>query len=79
MDTSEIVLGSEADANAVLEAMNGLLKNYEIVSFADMLDLVGIASNFNDARIGWTTLEGVQVKPSKGGFILDLPPTKSLD
>lgn len=70
----EIVLQSKEDAHSVLEAMHGLLEQYELVTFADMLDLCGIASTFGDQKIGWTTLSlDVEIKEAKDGYILDLP------
>jgi hypothetical protein len=76
--TDEIVLASENEANAVLSAMKDILNKYEQVTFADLLELVGIASVYKDNRIGWTSLRNVEVKAVKDGFILDLPSTKEL-
>jgi hypothetical protein len=73
MDTSEIVLETESEAQAVLDAMKDILRKYEVVTFADMLELVGIASVFTDNKIGWTGLRTAQIKPLRGGYILDLP------
>lgn len=78
MDTSEIVLSSEAEANDVLKAMQGILKNYEVVTFADLLELVGLSSTFADNKLGWTRLINVEVKPVKDGYILDLLPPKAV-
>lgn len=78
MNTTEIVLSSEADAETVREALLKLLAQYEVVTFADYLDLVGLSSTFSDARIGWVELNDIPIKPLKGGFVLFLPEPKSL-
>lgn len=79
MNSSEIVIQTEREAYAVLDAMKSLLGQYEVVTFADFLELVGIASTFADNKIGWDGLKTASVKPVDGGFILDLPPTKQVN
>lgn len=74
----EIVLQSEEDAHNVLDAMKKLLDQYEQVTFADMLELCGIASTYADNRVGWTRLINIKIKEAKGGYILDLLPAKEL-
>lgn len=73
MYVSEIVLPSESDAEAVLEAMKSLLNKYKWVTVGDFLELVSFDSTFHDLKLGWTNLESVEVKPAHGGFILSLP------
>lgn len=78
INTNEVVLESKEDAQAVLDAMHSLLEQYEQVTLADMLELVGIASSFADNKVGWVTLNlNAEIKEAEGGYILDLPePTK---
>lgn len=78
MDTTEIVLQSEEDARQVLDAMKSLLTQYEQVTLADLLELTGISSTFQDNKIGWVNLINIQIKSVKDGYILDLPPAKEL-
>lgn len=77
--TSEVVLQSKEDAQAVLDAMYALLEQYEQVTLADMLELCGIASVFSDNKVGWTELNlNVEIKEAKDGYILNLPAPKEL-
>lgn len=78
MKSDEIVLPSEYDANEVLTAMKSLLDQYEQVTFADLLELTGLPSTFQDNKVGWVNLINIQAKRVKGGYILDLPPAKAL-
>lgn len=78
MQTHEIVFQTEEDANEVLTAMRSLLNQYEQVTLADMMELSGIASTFNDNKVGWTGLTSVSTKEIKDGYILDLPGAKQL-
>lgn len=76
IDTTDIVIPSKADAEAVQDALLKLLDRYEVVTLADYLDLVGLSSTFSDARIGWTELNDILIQPLKGGFVLFLPEPK---
>lgn len=72
--TSEVVLPHKQDAQNVLDELHRLLEQYERVSFADFLELCGIASTFTDNKVGWTKLDlNVEIKEENGGFVLDLP------
>jgi len=73
IELSEIVLGSENDAAAVLEALRELKKRYKFVFVADYLELVGLSTSLADQRWGWTELNEVPIKQVEDGFLLELP------
>jgi hypothetical protein len=68
-------LSSEADAEAVREAMLKLLEQYEVVTVADYMNLIGLPTTFSDEKVGWTELKDIQIKPESVvlGFVIDLP------
>lgn len=70
----DIVLESRAEAEAVLNSMVDLIDTYDVVSVADLYDLVGVSGNFTDNRYGWTNLSSASVERLRsGGYILRLP------
>lgn len=76
IDLMDIVLTTEEDALAVREAMLKLQAQYEVVTLADYLELVGLQPSFTDTKIGWTELNDVKINSLKGGFVLFLPEPK---
>lgn len=75
----EIVLESRADAEQVIDRMFDLLNTYEVVTVAEMYELVGATSHFTDAKWGWTELPGAGVSRTRGGFVLNLPRPEPID
>jgi hypothetical protein len=74
-----VTLTSEADAEAVREALLKLLEQYEVVTRADYFELVGLSSTFEDAKVGWTELTDIQIKTiGENEFLLDLPEPKNI-
>lgn len=70
----DIVLDNRGDAEEVLDGMIDIIKNYGVVSVADMYDLVGITGNYTDNKYGWTDLRTARVERDRdGGYILKLP------
>ena len=67
-----------ADAEAVLDRMYDLLKEYDYVSLKDFYDLSGYKSNVFDDNWGWDDLKGVDIKRSRDGYYLTLPKPTSL-
>lgn len=75
----EIVLESRAAADEVLQAMYDLLSTYDVVSVADLYELVGQTPSYTDEKWGWMDLRGSSIVRVKGGYLLDLPKTETLD
>jgi hypothetical protein len=75
----EIVLESRSDAEQVIDRMFDLLNTYEVVTVAEMYELVGATSHFTDAKWGWTELQGAGVQRARGGYLLNLPRPEPLD
>lgn len=69
----DITLASRGDAEEVLSRMNELIDLYQIVSVADLYDLVGLARNYTDNKYGWTNLRDAEVVRVRDGYKLDLP------
>lgn len=70
----DIYLETRGEAEAVLDAMFGMLDEYGTVSVADLYDLVGITGNFTDCKYGWTDLRTATTQRTRDGlYVLKLP------
>jgi hypothetical protein len=72
----KLELALKEDADAVLEAMHGVVRRYGYVTYADCLDLVGINPVYSDEKIRWTDLKDVSIESDNGVFVLNLPSTE---
>ena len=72
-DFDEIILDKRVEAEEVIDQMFLLLEKYDMVTVADLYDLVGIASNYTDEKWGWTDLRGAGASRVSGGYLLELP------
>ena len=76
----ELVLDNRQGAEEVLDRMLDILSHYEVVTVADLYELVGFDAAHTDHKGGWTALQGAGVDRTKGGmYLLNLPQPKSLD
>lgn len=72
----DFILGHKEEADLVLERMHDILDNYEVVTVADMNELVGWRSNHVDNKWGWVDLRGSDVRQVRDGYLIDLPPAQ---
>lgn len=69
----EIVLDSRVEAEQVLERMSDVLDKFDVVTVADLYELVGINAAHTDGKWGWSNLTGAGVRHIREGYLLDLP------
>ena len=69
----DVIVESRGDGEEVLSRMNELIDTYQIVSVADLYDLVGLTGNYTDNKYGWTNLSTAEVVRVREGYKLDLP------
>lgn len=73
-DFDEIILENRVDAEEVRDHMYNILNHYDVVTVADLYQLVGIKPDHTDTTWGWTSLKGTEVGRVRGlGYLLDLP------
>jgi hypothetical protein len=77
-DVSNIVLVSREEAETVLERLNDILEKFDVVSVADLHQLVGLPSTYIDNKWGWSSLRFADVRQIREGFLLDLPPVEPI-
>ena len=75
----DIIIDTRAEAEEVLERMDELLDTYNVVSVADLYDLVGISCSYTDNKYGWTNLRNAEVIRVRDGDFLKLPKAGPID
>lgn len=75
----EIILGSRAEAEEVINELFASLEKYEQVTVAELYTLVGEPVSFQDSKWGWTDLRNAGVSRQRNGYLLDLPRPEPLD
>lgn len=80
-DYDEVSIPTRGEAERVLDRMKESVDVYGLVSVADLYDLVGVTSNFTDNKYGWTkhNFHDADIRRTRDGYALDLPPAKPLD
>lgn len=79
-DFDEIILATRVEAEEVIDQLYEIISKYEIVSVADLYNMVGITGNFTDEKWGWDDLRGAGVTRLRNGeYLLDLPKPQPLD
>ena len=75
----DIVLDSRTEAEEVLVRMQEIIDTYQVVSVADLYDLVGIRGSFTDNKYGWTNIRNASVEHVRDGYMLKLPKALAID
>lgn len=75
---NDIILVSREEAELVLERLVDIIDKYDVVSVADLHDLVGLPTNYVDNKWGWVNLAHVDVRQTRQGWMLDLPPVEAI-
>lgn len=78
-DYDDVVIPTRAEAEDVLNAMDGMLDTYGVVSVADLYDLVGVSCNYTDNKYGWMSLRTAEVVRVRDGYIIKLPKAQPID
>lgn len=74
----DVLLESRGEAEEVLGNMIDAIKDYGMVSVADLYDMVGIPGAFTDNAWGWFDLGNASVRRVREGYLLVLPKVESL-
>lgn len=70
----EIVLDTRVEAEHVVDQMFHLLQKYGQVTITDLYDLVGETAAYTDNKWGWTELQGTDIRRTRDGYLIKLPP-----
>lgn len=73
-DYDDLIFPTRGDAEAVLDAMNEIIAQYQVVSIADLYDLANVSlDNYAANKYGWTDIRGCKPIRVRDGYILKLP------
>lgn len=72
-DFDEIILPTRVEAEEVIDRMFDLVSKYDMVTVADLYDLVGIQGSYTDEKYGWEDIRGAGVTRVTNGYLLDIP------
>jgi hypothetical protein len=75
----DIILDSRIEAEEVYSHMNDVIDEYDMISVGDLLDMVGLPSDYTDQKYGWTNISSARVERVRDGWRLDLPKAKPLN
>ena len=76
--TKDFIVVSREEADAVVEKMYDCINQYDVVSLADLLEILGEPSSHIDQKWGWTYLSNVKVTQRREGWLIDLPPVEAI-
>lgn len=75
----DIILDTRREAEEVLNQMDLIIDNYDVVSVADLYELVGENSTPQDNKYGWTNIRNAEAIRVHNGYALRLPKAKPID
>jgi hypothetical protein len=77
-DMNDIIVGTKEEADLVMERLIDILEKYDVVSLADLNELLGLETSHLDNKWGWTFLANPQVRQIRQGYLLELPPLEEI-
>lgn len=77
--STDVVLESRGDAEAVLMAMDEIIETYGVASIADFNDLVGVTGQYTDNNYGWMNISSARVIGVRDGYIIRMPKASLID
>lgn len=69
----EFIVATREEADIVIERMTDIVDQYQVVSVADLNNLVGNPSSHTDEKWGWESMTNVRVIQVGQGYLIDLP------
>lgn len=72
------IFSAREDAEAMLEGLGTIIDDYEIATLADLYEMMGLPHTHVDNTWGWTSIVRAEVRQSRDGYILELPPLQSI-
>jgi hypothetical protein len=77
-DAQDIILQNREEAELVVERLIDIIDKYQVVSLADLYDLLGLQTSHIDNKWGWTYLNNVEIRQIRDGYLIDLPPLEEI-
>lgn len=78
-DFKEITFPDRGSAEEVRDGLIAYIDEYSSVTVADFYQASGISSSHVDSKHGWKDLSSSNIRNTRGGYIIELPPTVVID
>lgn len=78
-DFGEIVLNSRVECNEIIDALYELTSRFGVATVADLYDMLGEPSTFQDNKFGWEDMRGSDAERVRDGYLLVLPKPQLID
>lgn len=75
----DVIIPSRSEAQDVLAQMIEILQMYDVVSVADLCEMLGMDTVYTDNKYGWVNLDSGTVQQVRGGYLLRLPRPKAIE
>lgn len=69
----EILIETRNEAELIIDTLRETIDMYEVVTLADLYNMVGVSTEHTDTKFGWTSLDEATIRPVRGGYLLVLP------
>lgn len=69
----DIIFPMRVEASEVLDKMVETIIKYDSATVRDLYDAVGIKAPYTAEKYGWDDLRDADIRPVRGGYLLDLP------
>jgi len=74
----DVIVATKEDADNVIERLVDVVDMYEVVSVADLYDLLGLPSSHIDNKWGWTHLSNIESRQVREGWKISFPPVEEI-
>lgn len=74
----EIIVSSRRDAQMVLETMQDIIDGFNVVSVADLKELIGLKLEHVDNNWGWVYIQDAKINQIREGYMIVLPSPDSI-
>lgn len=78
-DYGDVIVGSIAEANDVLDEMGAMIEQYGRASVHNLYECVGQRGNYNDHDFGWTNISRAKVVSDRDGYRIVMPTPMHFD
>jgi hypothetical protein len=77
-ESNDVLIVSREEANTVLQTLIECIDKYEMVSMADLNELIEQPSANIDHKWGWLNLNDASIRQVREGYLIELPPMEEL-
>lgn len=77
-ESNDIILGTKEEAERVVEQLIDIIDKYDVVSLADLYEMLGLPQSHTDNKWGWTYLTNTEIRQTRDGYLIDLPQMEAI-